>query len=106
MLRPNRAGSTSPAGKPVPAGKSAPYAAGNGERERDARTRAELPDVLDTLSVRYVILDLKSDGDLHKIMLSQPRWSVDYVDGDGAIFARTNGDLGPERAMRPAAPMK
>jgi hypothetical protein len=106
MLRPNRAGSTSPAGKPVPAGNAAPYAAGDRERGRNARRHADLPDVLDALSVRYVILDLKSDGDLHQIMQSQPRWLVDFEDGEGAIFSRTSGELGPEREFRPPAPVK
>jgi hypothetical protein len=91
MVSPNRAGSTSPAGKPVPAGNPAPYAARDSERGRNARTRADLPDVLDALSVRYVILDLKSDGDLHQIMRSQPRWFVDFEDGEGAVFARASG---------------
>ena len=106
MLRPNRAGSTSPAGKPVPAGNPAPYAPWDRERERNALTRADLPDVFDALSVRYVILDLKSDGDLHQIMQSQPRWSVDYVDEEGAIFARASGEPLPGREFCPPAPMK
>jgi hypothetical protein len=38
-----------------------------------------------------VIVDLKSDGDLHRIMKSEPRWSVDFEDGEGAIFARASG---------------
>jgi hypothetical protein len=50
-----------------------------------------VPDVLDALSVRYVILDLKSDNDLHQIMQSQPRWCVDFEDGERAIFARASG---------------
>lgn len=106
MLRPNRAGSKSPAGKPVPAGNPAPHAPGDRERERNTRTHVDLPDVLDAQGVQYVILDLKSDGDLHLIMQSQPRWSVNYVDGEGAIFARASGEPLPGREYCPPAPMK
>lgn len=108
MLRPNRAGparADSPAGKPVPAGNPEPYAAGDKERGWNARTRADLPDVFDALSVRYVILDLKSDGDLHRIMQSNTQWLVDFEDGEGAIFARANGEYGPEHRFGPPALM-
>lgn len=90
MLRPNRAGSTTPAGTPVPAGNLGPYVPGDRERERNGRRRTDLPDVLDVLSVRYLILDLKSDGDLHQVMQSQPRWFVDFEDGEGVVFARAS----------------
>ena len=91
MQRPNRAGLARPAGEPDPAGSRAPYAPENRERRWNAWRREDLPDVLDALRVRYVIVDLKSDGDLHRMMKSQPRWSVDFEDGEGAIFARASG---------------
>jgi hypothetical protein len=94
MLRPSKAGwagPASPAGKPDPVGSPTPYAPGERGREGNAQLRADQPSVLDALGVQYVILDLKSDSDLHRFMQAQPCWFIDFEDGEGAVFARANG---------------
>ncbi len=93
---PNRVRPLNPAGTPVPAGSCAPHAPEGTEGEATARPRPDLPGVLDALSVQYVILDLKSDSDLHRFMQAQPRWFVDFEDGEGAVFARASGLLEAE----------
>jgi hypothetical protein len=55
------------------------------------RTRAGVSHALDALKVRYVILDVESDSDLHRIMQEQPRWFLDFEDGLAAVFAQASG---------------
>ena len=44
--------------------------------------------VLDEHSARFLVLNLRSEGDMVKFFRSQPGWSVDFEDGESIIFAR------------------
>lgn len=90
MHQPNRAGSNFPAGPGGPSGKPGTRVPGYRGPARSAPSQTALPDVLDTLRVQYVVLDVERDGDLHRFMHAQPGWSVDFEDGDGAVFARAS----------------
>jgi hypothetical protein len=44
--------------------------------------------MLDAYHVRFLVLNLHSEGDVVKLFRSQPGWSVDFEDGESIIFAR------------------
>jgi hypothetical protein len=43
----------------------------------------------DEHGVQFVIVDVHSDRELLALLQSQPEWTVDFQDGEGVIFART-----------------
>jgi hypothetical protein len=45
-------------------------------------------EVLDGYGVQFLILDVHSDSELVELFQSQPRWIVDFQDGEAVIFAR------------------
>lgn len=46
------------------------------------------PAVFDRYGVQFLILDVKSDGDLLRRFLVEPQWTVDFEEGDSVLFAR------------------
>jgi len=45
-------------------------------------------EVLDGYGVQFLILDVHSDRELVELFQSQPRWIVDFQDGEAVIFTR------------------
>ena len=46
--------------------------------------------MLDAYHVRYLVLNLQTEGDLVNYFRSLPGWLVDFEDQDSIIFARTD----------------
>jgi len=47
--------------------------------------------IFDQHDVKFIALDLRSDGDLVKFVRSQPEWVVDFENGESVLFARSAG---------------
>jgi hypothetical protein len=46
--------------------------------------------MLDEYGVQFLALDLHSDSDLVELFRSQPRWAVDFEDGEAVLFVRSD----------------
>lgn len=58
-------------------------------REGFARGRfAQWLSILDTYDVRFLILNRERDEGLVQLVRSDPKWTVDLVDGDSILFSR------------------
>ncbi len=44
---------------------------------------------LDAYGVQYLILDTQRDRELLQLVQSDPKWIIDFQDGDSILFART-----------------
>lgn len=44
---------------------------------------------LDAYGVQYLILDKQRDRELLHLVQSNPKWTLDFVDGDSMLFARS-----------------
>jgi hypothetical protein len=44
--------------------------------------------ILDEYDVRYLALDLRSDGDLVSLVRARPDWAVDFEDEQAVLFVR------------------
>ena len=47
-------------------------------------------EALDEYGVQFLVLDRCSDGDLLKLFLSQPGWTVDFEDEEAVLFVRAD----------------
>jgi hypothetical protein len=43
---------------------------------------------LDRYGVQFLVVDKQRDGALLDLVRSQPGWSIDFEDGDSALFRR------------------
>lgn len=48
--------------------------------------------VLEAYRVRFLVLNLKSEGDVVSFFRAQSEWSVDFEDEESIIFARSEAD--------------
>jgi hypothetical protein len=48
--------------------------------------------VLDAYRVRFLVLNLESEGDMVSFFRSQSEWSIDFEDEESIIFARSEAD--------------
>jgi hypothetical protein len=44
--------------------------------------------ILDEYEVRYLALDLRSDGDVVSLVRARPDWAVDFEDEQAVLFVR------------------
>ena len=48
---------------------------------------------LDVYGVQYLILDTERDRELLRLVQSNPRWTVDFQEGNSMLFARTQAHI-------------
>jgi hypothetical protein len=61
--------------------------AGNGSSET-VRRRGSWLAMLDAYDVQFLVVDARRDGELLQAARRHPEWTVDFEDGESALFTR------------------
>ena len=58
--------------------------------EQETGVNVDWLGVFEEHGVEFIALDLHGDSDLVNLCRSQPRWTVDFEDGEAVIFVRAD----------------
>jgi hypothetical protein len=54
---------------------------------------------LDALCVQYLILDTQRDRELMRLVQSNPKWTIDFQEGNSILFARAQAHISARVAV-------